>query len=330
MSMNLRIGIVVVAILFAGVLIFLWHRPVAIEFNKPSSDAAVIENKEEKPVTLLFVGDIMLSRMVGEQTLASGDWRWPFLRIADFLKSADLTFANFENPVSDRGTKVGSIYSFRADPRMLAGLVYAGTDVVSVANNHIWDYGRQAFLDTLDHLSENGIGSIGAGLSYAQAHAGIIKTVGDTRVGYLAYTNLLPASVAAKDDEAGVSYLVPAEMVQDIQALRPKVDVLVVSFHMGDEYHATHNAEQEKVFREAIDSGADLVIGHHPHVVQEVETYGAGYIAYSLGNFIFDQNFSKETTQGLAIKAYIKNKTLDHIEQISIYISSQSQAFLKK
>src|SRR3990167_1032379 len=113
--------------------------------------------------SMIFVGDIMLSRSVGVAIRESGDYNYPFLKIADFLRDADLTFGNLENPVSSRGVNVGSKYSFRADPRTLEGLKYAGFDVVSIANNHMWDYGRTAFLDTLTHLASAGIDFVGGG-----------------------------------------------------------------------------------------------------------------------------------------------------------------------
>ena len=277
---------------------------------------------------MLFVGDIMLSRSVGDIMVVKNDYRWPFEKIAGFLKSADLTFANLETPISNRGTNVGSIYSFRSNPKSIQGLTYAGFDVISIANNHAWDYGPDAFRDTMDNLASAGISYIGGGHTEAEAHAGVIKKVGDTNVGFLGYTNLLPKSLSAVGDKAGLAILDEPRMVQDIKLMKSRASIVVVSFHWGEEYHAVHNALQERIAHEAIDAGADLIIGHHPHVPEDIEQYKGKYIVYSLGNFIFDQNWSAETMKGLSVRVWLKNNAIDRIEQIPINISRQYQASL--
>lgn len=304
-----------------------------IFYNKVFS-IAIVNTQSVAPTfasheaSMLLVGDIMLSRSVGDIMATKNDYLWPFEKIADFLKGADLTFANLETPVSNRGVKVGSIYSFRSDPKVIAGLKYAGFDLVSIANNHAWDYGPKAFADTMDNLASAGISYIGGGHTEAEAHTGVIKKVGDTNVGFLGYTNLLPKSLSAMEDKAGLAILDEARMVQDIKLMKSRVSVVVVLFHWGEEYHLIHNALQERIAHEAIDAGADLIIGHHPHVVEDIEQYKGKYIAYSLGNFVFDQNFSAETMKGLAVRVWLKNNTIDRIEQIPIHISKQYQASL--
>ncbi|HWA64368.1 MAG TPA: CapA family protein [Candidatus Paceibacterota bacterium] len=279
--------------------------------------------------TLLFVGDIMLSRDVGMLMASKNDFTWPFQKSAAVLSSADLTFANLENPVSTGGVKVGSIYSFRADPQALAGLQYAGIDVVSIANNHIWDYGSVAFSDTLDNLASAGIAYVGGGQNAAAAHDGVVEDANGLKVGLLAYTNLLPAGVAATDMAPGAALVISdaqqAQMVQDIQKIKLRADFVVVSFHWGDEYQPTHNALQEKLGHLAVDAGADLVIGHHPHVVQDIEQYKGVPIVYSLGNFVFDQNFSFETTHALAVRAVIKDQKLERLDRLPVEISNEFQ-----
>ena len=278
--------------------------------------------------SMLFVGDIMLSRSVGDIMTVKNDYLWPFRKIADFLKGADLTFANLETPISNRGTNVGSIYSFRSNPKAIHGLVYAGFDLVSIANNHAWDYGREAFTDTMGNLASAGISYIGGGHNESEAHAGVIKKVGDTNVGFLAYTNLLTKSLSATDSSAGLAIYDEAQMTSDIARLKTQAPIVVVSFHWGEEYQTVHNALQEQIAHEAIDAGADLIIGHHPHVVEDIEQYKGKYIVYSLGNFIFDQNFSAETMTGLVVRVWLKNNIIDRIEQIPIHISKQYQASL--
>ncbi|HUO75852.1 MAG TPA: CapA family protein [Candidatus Paceibacterota bacterium] len=256
-------------------------------------------------VHLLFVGDIMLSRSVGDAMLRRNDFDWPFERIASVTAAADLTFGNLETPISTRGTPHGCGYCFRADPRVVDGLRYAGFDVLSVANNHSHDYGSDAFADTLQYLASASIDPVGYGPA-------VVRTVGTTRIGFLAYTYPL--------DEARIT--------ADIAAARPQADVLVVSFHAGTEYETVHNALQERVYHAAIDAGADLVIGSHPHVVQDVERYKGKWIAYSLGNFIFDQTFSPLTMHGMLVDLTVKDGHIADFATRSVDISRDYQASL--
>lgn len=268
------------------------------------------QSKIEKDIKMIFVGDIMLSRHIGNLMVKMGDWRYPFFEIGDYIRNADLTFANLEGPISDRGTKIGSIYSFRADPRSVAGLVYSGIDVVSVANNHIWDYGPEAFSDTLKILSDNGISYIGGGHSFDEAHSPVIKEINGTKIAFLGYTNLLPRALASKDAKSAVAFPDRDQMIADIAKAKGMADIVIVSFHWGDEYKTHSNSFQEGLGHAAIDAGANFVVGHHPHVAEEIEEYNGGYIAYSLGNFVFDQNFSEETKTGLLLNVTIRDKKI--------------------
>lgn len=283
---------------------------------------------DNKPVTLLFVGDIMLSRLIGDIMARNNDWRYPFLETADFLKSADITFGNLEGPISARGTKVGSIYSFRSDPRAIEGLLYAGFDVLSIANNHIWDYGADAVRDTLAVVKNAGIGIIGGGADYQGTHMPLIRDIKGTRVAFLGYTDLISPSLGSKTSKPAIAYLDIDQVIPDIKEARKEADLIVVSLHWGNEYETTHNLNQEKIAKALIDVGAQLIIGHHPHVVQPVEEYSGGYIAYSLGNFVFDQNFSPDTKTGLVLKVILKNKRISQVEQIKVGFTSSYQPYL--
>lgn len=283
---------------------------------------------DSRPVTLLFVGDIMLSRLIGDIMVRNSDWRYPFLETADFLKSADITFGNLEGPISARGTKVGSIYSFRSDPRAIEGLLYAGFDALSIANNHIWDYGADAVRDTLIIVKNAGIGIVGGGADYSEAHKPPIKDVKGTKVAFLGYTDLISSTLGLKTSKPAIAYLNLEQAIIDIKEARKLADFVVISLHWGNEYETTHNPNQEKVAKALIDAGAQLIIGHHPHVVQPVEEYGGGYIAYSLGNFVFDQNFSPDTKNGLALKVILKDKKISQVEKIKIGFTSSYQPYL--
>lgn len=277
---------------------------------------------------LLFVGDIMLSRSVGATMEQRGDWRWPFLPVADFLKSADITFGNLETTISERGRNVGSIYSFRANPKSVGGLTYAGFDALSVANNHIGDWTQQAMEDTFTILEANNIAVVGGGATQEDAHTAKVIERNGTRFGFLGYTDLGARYTEAVGDEAGIAWLDKAGMVADIKNAKTISDVVIVSIHMGEEYQTSANAYQRDIAAAALDAGATLFIGHHPHVVQDTKRQENGYIAYSLGNFIFDQSFSAETMEGLAVRATFEGATLKNIEELPIAISKQYQASL--
>ncbi|TSC79724.1 MAG: poly-gamma-glutamate synthesis protein (capsule biosynthesis protein) [Parcubacteria group bacterium Gr01-1014_29] len=275
-------------------------------------------------LSLLFTGDIMLNRGVKAVIQKNGgDWSFPFAHVAEVIKSADITFGNMEGPASDVGENVGSVYSFRMDPRVPEAFASAGFDVVSLANNHMGDWGRTAFEDTMRRLRRAGVAYAGAGWNSAEILKPTVEERNGMRVGYLAFSDVGPGFLRAGEALSGIA-VVPAgnqglSYVEKavLQASRD-VDILVVSFHFGEEYEPLPTLRQRALSRIAIDAGARVVIGHHPHVVQSVEEYGGGVIAYSLGNFVFDQNFSPETMEGLMLKVEFQGKDITAVIPIPI------------
>jgi len=206
----------------------------------------------------------------------NGDYRFPFLKIADELQKADILFGNLEGPISDKGTKVGSIYSFRNDPKSIEGLTFAGFDVISLANNHVFDYGREALEDTFLRLKTAGIDYVGAGFNEKEAYSPIIKELNDTKIAFLAYTNLGPETWKAGEENSGIAWISENNLEtikRDIEKVKKESDILIVSLHSGEEYQKTPTQFQIEFSRAFIDAGADLVIGHHPHVVQKHGKY---------------------------------------------------------
>lgn len=271
-----------------------------------------------KPATIVFVGDIMLSRGIELYMRKNADFRYPFLLSADFLRSADLAFGNLEGPVSGRGADQGGPYSFRADPRAIEGLVFSGFDALSLSNNHILDWGKEAFVDTLDLLEANSIASVGAGENYRDANEPVMLRAGQAKVAFFAHTNLYPRSLEATESRSGISSFEPEIIKKKIFEARGRADIVVVSLHWGEEYAKSPNAFQKQFARELIDAGADLIIGHHPHVIQKYERYKNGWIFYSLGNFVFDQGFSEETMRGLMVKVLLRDRKIDEVEPIEV------------
>ncbi len=259
--------------------------------------------REPDFVTLNFTGDIMLDRGVESSVRKNfnNDYGALFENL-EILKKADITFANLEGTASDVGVDGKSLYSFHMDPTVVPALAGAGFDIVSMANNHVGDWGVNSYTDTLARLKENEILYTGGGLNSAEAEEPAIIEKYGVKIGFLAFSDVGPNWMKATEDQAGLLLASNPRFDTIIQNASEKVDHLVVSFHWGDEYKTVHNARQEYLAHKAVDAGAKLIIGHHPHVVQDVEIYNDGYIAYSLGNFIFDQSFSTNTMQGMLLE----------------------------
>lgn len=257
------------------------------------------QQDDASPITLVFVGDIMLDRGVKRKVINTmkGDYNALFADTS-YLAQADIAFANLEGPVAYGGRNVGSKFSFRMDPVVLSAIKNAGIDVVSFANNHVGDYTKEAFDETLQRLYDTQIVATGAGKDYQEASTPDIITVRGVRVGYLAVTDVGPNWLAASEKSSGILLASDPALPEIIASADTLVDVLVISFHWGDEY-SPFNKRQVLLAHSAVDYGADVVVGHHPHVIQATEVYKEKQIFYSLGNFIFDQYFSPHTLQGM-------------------------------
>jgi poly-gamma-glutamate synthesis protein (capsule biosynthesis protein) len=173
-----------------------------------------------------------------------------------------------------------------------------------------------------------GIDFIGADLNEEAAFSPIIKDVKGVKIGFLAYTDLGPKGWRATSSSPGMAWIQESDfpkIQEDIFEAKKEVDILIVSLHAGTEYESLQNQSQEDFAKMAIDAGADLLIGHHPHVVQPYEQYENGWIFYSLGNFIFDQDFSTETSEGEIAKIIIKDKEIQEVSVVKTKINSSLQ-----
>ena len=273
-----------------------------------SSDKGVATDDVVGPTNILFVGDIMLGRGVAGRLEEHGGPPESFAYVRDTFAVYDYVVANLEGPVSDRGTNVGSKYSFRFPSAAASWVADAGIDLVSTANNHAWDYGRVALCDTHEHLGDSGVASVGAGCTEAAANTPHEVMLGDSRFLFLGYTNLYPSGLTARGETPGVSNLDLERIVSMVKEFRAAGPGIVVALmHWGEEYETRSHPIQQRWAYDLIDLGVDLVIGHHPHVTQEIERYADGWIVYSLGNFIFDQYFSEETMRGFGVAFRVKS-----------------------
>ena len=254
-------------------------------------------------ITLTFGGDIMLDRGVKNSINKNfkGDYSALFEKLG-ILKKSDIVFANLEGPASDIGKDIRNLYSFKMDPSIVPALKGAGFSVISVANNHVGDWGREAYIDTLMHLKENEIFYIGGGINGDEAEKPVIIEKYGMKIGYLGFSDVGPNWMEATGDKTGLLLANNPRFDEIVKNASSQVDYLVVSFHFGDEYQTKHNIRQEYLAHKAIDNGTKIVVGTHPHVIEDTEVYKNGFIAYSLGNFIFDQGFSQNTMQGMLLE----------------------------
>jgi len=243
--------------------------------------------------------------------------------VEPLLSHADLAFVNLESPLSDKGTRQAwKDVTFEGDPRMAPALASAGVDVVTMANNHAMDYGAAALLDTISRLKRVHVAVVGAGASATAALAPAIIERHGIKVAFLGYSDVLPAGYVAGSGPG----IAPArsdmtKVIDDIRAAKAKADFVVVAFHWGVEYDQTPNPDQVAEGHAAIDAGADLVMASHPHVLEGVEAYHGGLIAYSLGDFVFEHS-SRETGETVLITTDV-SKTQITAKLTPVYLSSQ-------
>lgn len=288
-------------------------------------DATLAKQEREASSTILFTGDVMLSRGVRGMIARHNSTAFPFSLIASSTRAPDFLIGNLEGSISARGEDWGNPISFRANPNVVDGLLFAGFDVLSLANNHIMDWGREALSDTVATLESAGIGTVGAGRNEAEANEPLIVNAKGGRVALLSYTSLFPQSFEAKSNTPGTSHFDAQGIADAIRAAKADADIVVVLTHWGEEYRAHSTVVQREMGHALIDAGANLVVGTHPHVTEEVEQYNNGWIAYSLGNFVFDQNFSEETNKGEMLEVHVAHKAIDSVRTRPIFINSNFQ-----
>ena len=242
---------------------------------------------------------------------------FPLRGIRPLVAKADLAFANLECPLSNRGRILGM---FRADPVYAEGLKEAGFGVVSVANNHMFDAGEEGFKETLEHLDRVGIRYTGGGRNLAEARQPVLKEVKGCRIGFLAYTQFSDNGFAcdlASEDGAGILPFSMLIILEDIQKNRDAVDILIISLHWLSANTPFIHKKATECAHEILDAGADIIVGHHPHVYKAVEIYKGKPIIYSLGNLIFGHS-QTHWGHNLIALASVSKKRIQELELIPV------------
>ena len=288
-----------------------------------------------QPVTITVAGDVMMARDVAEAM--GDDFFAPLRPVAPYLKAADLTIGNLESSLSQDGSPTQGTDSFGADPRVVASLERAGFDVLSLANNHVGDYGSVALDQTINRLDASTIQRVGAGHNARDAWRPAVISVADTRVGVLAFNAIGESPAATSSSPGTIQIRMPPRtgplntadldaMVDSVGSLADRVDVVLVIPHWGDQYTSIPIPVQRRVAHSLTHAGASVVLGGHPHWVQGLELSRDSLIAYSLGNFIFDMDFSKPTMQGFALDLTFWDGQLMSATPVPIRIDSQFRA----
>jgi poly-gamma-glutamate capsule biosynthesis protein CapA/YwtB (metallophosphatase superfamily) len=239
-------------------------------------------------VILLFGGDCLFAEHYEREV--GNDIHHAFEKF-DLFRNADVAMVNLEGPVTLRGTKQTKPFTFRMLPVHVDILTKAGIDLVNIANNHIFDYGIDGLYDTVQYLDSAGVNHVGAGMDGEAAHRPVILDVKGVRIGFLGYYGGKESPWAA-GGSPGVARRNIDLIGSDVRELRTRdhVDFVVVNLHWGTEKATSPDSDQVDFAHHIVDLGAEIVIGHHPHVLQAVESYRSAIIAYSLGNLIFGGN----------------------------------------
>lgn len=241
-------------------------------------------------VSFIAVGDILLDRGVRESIVNNNSILYPFEKTRHIINDNDIAFFNLECPITsiDKGYPLPKRNSFRANPEFAQGLVWGGFNLASLANNHTIDWGKDGLMETIQNLLSNKIAPLGAASNQVDAFKPVIYNKDGVYIAFFAVLDFLLEATTFIENEPYPAYGNVDYLISEIKKYRSIVDNIVVSFHWGQEnVNYPHNGQVENA-RKVIDAGADLVLGHHPHVIQGIDTYKGKLICYSLGSFIFD------------------------------------------
>lgn len=250
-----------------------------------STGICILTAQTPERVTLLFAGDVTLSDNVEDHI--GTDTSYVF-RLWKPGQESDIFMVNLEHPVTTSVDKVEKTYNFKMNPAAIGTLKNGGVSLVNCANNHVYDYGFRGIEDTMKNLDSAGVKHVGIGRDLQEARTPVILEAKGRRFGFLGYYG--GGDFAATAEHSGFAPRYEQYIIDDVKSLRKKVDFVVVNFHWGTERASQPDPWQVRLAHRVVEAGADLIVGHHPHVLQGIERYQGKYIAYSLGNFVFGGN----------------------------------------
>lgn len=304
--------IILIIILFLIPLLFIFlnikDQKIGFEIFKSNDEIS----SENETITIISTGDIGLVRDVNYKIIQSKNPNYPFLYIADFLRNADLTLTNLEGPLINNCPIILEGFTFCGEDENVAGLVYAGIDGASLANNHTTNYGIEGLRETELLLEKSGVIPYGLEnqIKYTEVKGKKIALVGFVELG---------------NNWGGLSNATVENISNLVTTAKENSDIVITSFHWGTEYTYTPTENQITLARLAVDNGADLVLGNHPHWIQPVEKYKDKIIIYAQGNTIFDQDWSQETREGVLYKYMYKDGKFEIADEKYTIIENNSQ-----
>ena len=306
--------------------------------NKEKTNAAITDltlvTKKAKRVMLAFGGDVMMDRRYYKPYFGDSILIHPETRLSDskaivenikpYMSIADYAAVNLETQIADKkpGDRAPKSVTFYSHPEILDALVWAGVDYVSLGNNHTYDYLEPGMESTLAFLQQSPLGFSGAGMNGKQAlkaHRDTIKNTDFSMLGYVGWEGRSDSSQTANHEHGGAAYGSMANILNSVQQEVNQDRVTIVQYHGSQEYANSPTGVTEQRLKSALDNGAALAIAHHPHVTQGLELYDNKLIAYSMGNFIFDQNFSA-TQHSFILYVWLDEGKFHRAEIVPLYV----------
>jgi len=282
----------------------------------------------EQPIRLVFLGDVSISRRITEGLVQDPPTEDYLLGIRQLALSADALFVNLECVLADDDlppadkSPLGGTFHLMGKSSSARELANAGVRLVSLANNHTMDYGAEGLIQTISALDSAGILHAGAGNNLEQARQPAILEILGTKIALLAYSNILHGAGCAGEDKPGAVLFKKEWVLEDIERTRPNCDLLVVSLHWLGEDQSKPDVREKSWAHSFIDAGADLIIGHHSHVLATVELYSPGIIAYSLGNSVFDTIYEHRRKSSALVVEFQKGEGITSFELVPIVIEN--------
>jgi poly-gamma-glutamate synthesis protein (capsule biosynthesis protein) len=284
--------------------------------------------------TLLFTGNIVPARCVQAKIDELGNPDYPYEEVKELISQVDLAVGTLNGTLSDFPTLTGCTDTFLLVGRAenAGALARAGFDAMSVATNHIKNCGMpacgdRAFLDTLDNLQLAGVRPIGAGLNLEESLQPQVFELRGVRFAFVSLGEI-ESTTFAGEDSPGIAVLEEDNLREAIAAARQAGDVVIVLPHWGPEYSVQPNHNQTRYARVAVEAGADLVVGNHTHTVQTLETIDGVPVFYGLGNFMFDQDWSRETSQGVALRVTFQGATYAGFDLVPVHIDGDGRVHI--
>jgi len=285
-----------------------------VKSSKPSANPVPVTGKgvRSQTITLISTGDIGLVRDINYEIQKRHDPNYPFLKIGDYLKNADLTITNLEGPLINNCPIILTGFKFCGEDTNVKGLVYAGIDAASLANNHSTNFGLDGLSQTSTILKSAGITPFGQNnnIEYLNIKGKKVALLGFVELG---------------NNWTGLNNATPENVAELVSEAKTKADIVITAFHWGVEYTRKPTQNQLNLAHIAIDNGADIVLGNHPHWIQENEIYKDKFITYAQGNTIFDQDWSQETKEGIIYKFEYKNGKFKKIDEKYTFIEQNVQ-----